>query len=278
MLGAGFLLVLAVFGARGPPSAPSLPVVGCRPFSVLRHLYLCAMTVLSPRKRRLRSVWDSRVDQWADTVDESPAFAQLRERMLQLAAPVDSDRCLDLGAGTGFLTLPLAALARSVQATDLSEEMLRSLREDAERTGAPITTLAADMAQLQLPGSSFELIVSSYAMHYLTDEDKQQLLGNMYRWVVPGGRIVVADMMVGRKLDRHHRGVFLQKASAMLRHGPAGWWRLAKNLARIGSGRGRLRPCPPDWWVAAVNDAGFSNVRYEHVISEAGIVIGTRSV
>ena len=236
------------------------------------------MTVLSPRKRRLRSVWDSRVDQWADTVDESPAFAQLRERMLQLAAPVDSDRCLDLGAGTGFLTLPLAALTRSVQATDLSEEMLRSLREDAERTGAPITTLAADMAQLQLPGSSFELIVSSYAMHYLTDEDKQQLLRNMYRWVVPGGRIVVADMMVGRKLDRHHRGVFLQKASAMLRHGPAGWWRLAKNLARIGSGRGRLRPCPPDWWVAAVNDAGFSNVRYEHVISEAGIVIGTRSV
>src|SRR5665647_60126 len=101
VLGAGFLLVLAVFGARGPPSAPSLPVVGCRPFSVLRHLYLCAMTVLSPRKRKLRSVWDSRVDQWADTVDESPAFAQLRERMLQLAAPVDSDRCLDLGAGTG---------------------------------------------------------------------------------------------------------------------------------------------------------------------------------
>jgi len=236
------------------------------------------MTKLSPRKLRLRSVWDNRVDQWAETVDESPAFAQLRERMLQLAAPVATDRCLDLGAGTGFLTLPLAELASSVQATDLSAKMLLSLRADAEQAAAPITTLVADMAQLQLPASSFELIVSSYAMHYLTDDDKQELLGNMHRWVVPGGRIVVADMMVGRKLDKHHRGVFLQKASTMLRRGPAGWWRLATNVVRIGSGRGRLRPCPPDWWVSAVDDAGFSDVSYEHVFSEAGIVVATRSL
>jgi SAM-dependent methyltransferase len=236
------------------------------------------MTVLTRRKRRLRSVWDRRVDQWADTVDESPAFAQLRERVLQLAAPVDTDRCLDLGAGTGFLTLRLAALTSGVLATDLSSEMLRSLREDAEKAEAPVNTLVADMAQLKLPASSFELIVSTYAMHYLTDDDKLQLLRNMHRWVVPGGRIVVADMMVGRKLDKHHRRVFLQKASAMLRHGPAGWWRLAINVARIGSGRGRLRPCPPDWWVAAVNDAGFSDVSYEHVFSEAGIVLATRPV
>ncbi|MHB1473816.1 MAG: class I SAM-dependent methyltransferase [Dermatophilaceae bacterium] len=234
------------------------------------------MTKLSPRQRRLRSVWDNRVDEWADIVEESPGFAQLRERMLELAAPAATDRCLDLGAGAGFLTLPLAALASSVQATDLSAEMLRSLRADAERTGAPVTTLVADMAQLQLPASSFELIVSSYAMHYLTDVDKQQLLRNMHRWVVPGGRIVLADMMVGRKLDQHHREVFREKALAMLRRGPAGWWRLAKNVARIGSGKGRLRPCPPGWWVAAVNDAGFSDVRYEHIISEAGIVVGTR--
>ena len=240
--------------------------------------YADSMTKLSPRQRRLRSVWDNRVDQWAETVEGSSGFAQLRERMLQLAAPVDTDRCLDLGAGTGFLTLPLAALTSGVLATDLSSKMLRSLHADAERAEAPITTLVADMAQLQLPASSFELIVSSYAMHYLTDDDKRQLLRNMHRWVVPGGRIVVADMMVGRKLDKHHRRVFLQKASAMLRRGPAGWWRLATNVARIGSGRGRLRPCPPDWWVAAVNGAGFSDVSYEHVFSEAGIVVATRSL
>ena len=49
------------------------------------------------------------------------------------------------------------------------------------------------------------------------------------------------------------------------------------NVARIGSGKGRLRPCPPDWWIDAVTDAGFGDVRYEHVISEAGIVFARRS-
>lgn len=234
------------------------------------------MTKLSLRKRRLRTVWDHRVDQWTETVEASPGFAQLRERMLQLAAPAPTDRCLDLGAGTGFLTLPLAELVASVQASDLSEQMLGSLRADAARAGAPVTTLVSDMAQLQLPPASFDLIVSSYAMHYLADDDKALLLRHMHGWLVPGGRIVVADMMVGRKLDKHHRRVFLDKATAMLRQGPAGAWRLATNVARIGSGRGRLRPCPPDWWIAAVNDAGFADVRYEHVFSEAGIVFARR--
>ncbi len=231
---------------------------------------------LSMRQRRLRSVWDDRVDQWSGTVDGSAAFAQLRERMLQLAAPVPTDRCLDLGAGTGFLTLPLAEMVASVLATDLSAEMLGSLRANAMHTAAPVTTRAADMAQLELAPDSFELIVSSYAMHYLTDADKQLLLGKMFDWLVPGGRIVISDMMMGRKLDHHHRQVFWEKAVAMLRRGPAGWWRLVKNVARIGSGRGRLRPCPPDWWIAAVNDVGFTGVTYEHVISEAGVVVGTR--
>jgi hypothetical protein len=47
----------------------------------------------------------------------------------------------------------------------------------------------------------------------------------------------------------------------------------AAAAAAAGSGS-----CPPESWVAAVKDAGFSNVRYENVISEAGIVVATRSV
>jgi len=70
--------------------------------------------------------------------------------------------------------------------------------------------------------------------------------------------------------------VLADKASAMLRQGPSGWWRLLKNIARIGSGRGRLHPCTPAWWTQALQTAGYNAVRYEHVSSEAGIVVGTR--
>ncbi|MDA8439187.1 MAG: class I SAM-dependent methyltransferase [Propionibacterium sp.] len=196
--------------------------------------------------------------------------------MLDVAHPVATDRCLDLGAGAGFMTIALVDRAASVHAVDISPEMLLALRAKVPPTGAVVTTTVADMARLQLPSASFDLVVSNYAMHYLTDADKKKLVHDVHDWLVPGGRVVIGDMMVGRKLDRYHRGVFREKAIAMLRQGLPGWWRLAKNVARIGSGTGRLRPCPPDWWVAALDGAGFSDVRYEHVRSEAGVVVGTR--
>lgn len=208
---------------------------------------------------------------------DSPAFATLRQRILATAAPSETDRCLDLGAGTGFLSLPLAQRAASVEAVDLSEAMLASLRLEAERAGVLVATRAANLADLRLADGSFDLIVSSYALHYLDDVDKHALLRRMHAWLAPGGRIVIADMMVGRSFDPHHRQVLRSKAVAMLRRGPAGWWRLAKNIARIGTGRGRLHPCPPSWWTQAVTQAGYREVAYEHVISEAGIVAARRT-
>ncbi len=174
------------------------------------------------------------------------------------------------------MTVPLARRVASVLAVDLSPAMLESLRDQAAQVAGTVTTQTADMAQLNQPAGSFDLIMSSYAMHYLLDEDKTALLLRMWDWLTPGGRVVISDMMLGRSLDRHHRQVLADKASAMLRQGPSGWWRLLKNIARIGSGRGRLHPCTPAWWTQALQTAGYNAVRYEHVSSEAGIVVGTR--
>ena len=230
------------------------------------------------RRNRLRSVWDERVAQWDDTVSTSTSFARLRHRVLELAEPKPDDRCLDLGAGTGFLSVPLAGRTARVLAVDLSPEMLSTLEVAARQSGRTIATYATDIGQLRLPRGSNDLIVSSYAMHYLPDVDKRAVLRRAHDWLAPGGRLVIADMMVGRKFDEHHRRVFWEKALTMLRRGPAGWWRLGKNVVRIGSGQGRLRPCPPEWWQAAVTEAGFLDVAYEHVVSEAGIVTGRTSV
>lgn len=210
-------------------------------------------------------------------MESSPTFAVLRTRMLDVAQPTAVDRCLDLGAGTGFLTLPLAKQVASVLAVDLSAAMLESLTSQATAAGLNITTEAANMAELQRPPASLDLVVSGYAMHYLLDADKEALLRRIHGWLVPGGRLVISDMMLGRSLDRHHRRVLADKAAAMLSRGPAGWWRLIKNVARIGTGRGRLHPCTPDWWSKALVEAGYADVRYEHVGSEAGLISGRTS-
>lgn len=227
------------------------------------------------RSRALKRLWDRRVEGWSDTVESSPVFAVLRSRLLELAQPQPADRCLDLGAGSGFLTIPLAQQTANVHAVDLSAGMLASLRAQADQTGdVTITTQIGDMAGVAFAPASYDLVVSAYAMHYLLDPQKLILLRRAYDWLAPGGRLLVSDMMLGRSLDQHHRRVFADKAGAMLRHGPAGWWRLAKNIGRIALKRGRLHPCTPAWWSNALTEAGFTHVTYEHVSSEAGIVRG----
>jgi len=62
----------------------------------------------------------------------------------------------------------------------------------------------------------------------------------------------------------------------LLRQGPAGAWRLARNAAQLGMGVGENRPWRPDWWALALSEAGFVEVRYVDVVAEAGIVAGVR--
>lgn len=60
---------------------------------------------------------------------------------------------LDLGAGTGRVTLPLAAAGHDVTAVDLDPELLEALQGRAAEQGVPVETVAADLRTLdeQLP-------------------------------------------------------------------------------------------------------------------------------
>ena len=197
--------------------------------------------------------------------------------MLAISAPTPLDDCVDLGAGTGFVALALAPLVESVLAVDISPVMAESLTERAAQAGLRnVRTEVADLRTFRLPAASVDLIVSSYALHHLRDRDKRALAAEAARWLRPGGRIVVADMMFGRGATPRDREILREKAAAFAARGPAGWWRLAKNLARYGLGVGCEHPAAPQFWQLALRDAGFTDVRFEQVVAEAGIVSGTR--
>jgi ubiquinone/menaquinone biosynthesis C-methylase UbiE len=201
---------------------------------------------------------------------------QVRDRLLAISGPRPADACVDLGAGTGFVALALAPLVDSVLAVDISPEMAESLDARAAQAGLRnVRAEVADLRAFELPTASVDLVVSSYALHHLKDEDKQALAAEMARWLRPGGRVVVADMMFGRGTTRRDREILREKAKALAGKGPAGCWRIAKNLARYGLGVGHEHPAAPQFWQRALSDAGFAGVRFEAVIAEAGIVSGT---
>ena len=201
----------------------------------------------------------------------------MRDRLLAISGPGPADACVDLGAGTGFVALALAPVAGSVLAVDISPGMAESLAVRAAEAGlSNVTTEVADLRTFRMPAASVDLVVSSYALHHLRDEDKRTLAAEAARWLRPGGRLVVADMMFGRGASQRDREILRKKAAAFAAKGPAGWWRIAKNLGRYGLGVGHEHPASPEFWQLALRDAGFTDVRFESVVAEAGIVSGTR--
>ncbi|MEV6288349.1 methyltransferase domain-containing protein [Kribbella sp. NPDC051770] len=95
----------------------------------------------------------------------------------------DELRVADLGCGEGELALRLASAGASVVAIDASAAMLSRTTEHPQ-----IRYLQEDLARLDLPASSLDLVVSSLALHYV--EDFIGLVSRVAHWLVPGGRFV----------------------------------------------------------------------------------------
>ena len=227
------------------------------------------------RQTKLRTMWDSRVGGWHDHVQHSPAFDAIRAAIIDAAALQPLDRVVDLGAGSGFVALALAPAVDEVVAVDLAPRMLEVLGKEATELGVEnVVGEAADLATYDLPPASVDVIVSCYALHHLADADKAALLMRARRWLRPGGRIVVADMMFGRGTTAQDRRILKQKVVALARKGPAGVWRIAKNLLRFGLRIGSERPASPTFWTETFARAGLHGVEYRPIVGEAGLVVG----
>jgi len=96
-------------------------------------------------------------------------------------------RVLDLGCGFGwFCRWARQQGADDVVGIDVSEKMLARARADTDDPA--ITYTRADMEHLALSPSSFDLVYSSLAFHYVEGLDR--LLGEVHSALVPGGHLV----------------------------------------------------------------------------------------
>ena len=224
----------------------------------------------------LTKVWDHHVGD-AEEIARSAGFQALRDRILELAQPQPGDRVVDIGAGTGLLTLPLAEQTAHVWAIDIAPAMCEYLRTKAASAELENVDVAvASAVSLPLVDASAELVVSNYCFHHLDDAGKERALREAARVLVPGGRFVFGDMMfrVG-VADARDREVVSAKVRAMLRKGPRGVLRLAKNGLRFASGTWE-QPARAQWWEGALARCGFVDVRVDVLAHEGGIAFARK--
>jgi ubiquinone/menaquinone biosynthesis C-methylase UbiE len=222
--------------------------------------------------------WDQHVLE-AEELARSEGFERLRDEIVRLARPGPDDVVVDVGAGTGLLTLALAPRVAKVWAVDISIAMLGYLAMKAANDGlANVETAPANAVRLPLADRSASLVVSNYCYHHLSDDDKERGLVEVFRVLAPGGRVVIGDMMFRIQMgDQRSRQVVASKIRSFLRRGPAGLLRLLKNALRLLFGRWE-QPADADWWRRALERAGYTNIRIRLLEHEGGIITARRAL
>lgn len=115
-------------------------------------------------------------------------------------------KILDLGCGDGSMTLNLLTKSRilSYLGCDLSKPALDIAKQQAANLQIDARFLCDDMLNVveELPAGSVDLVVSSYAIHHLNAQKKEQLLQGIDRVLTATGRFVLIDIFREPSEDR----------------------------------------------------------------------------
>lgn len=138
--------------------------------------------------------------------------ATFKPALVQQAAIEEGHRVLDLGCGTGTLTLMIEREhpEASLVGLDADPAILSIAREKASRSGSGsasgIEWMLGSAVELPFEKDSFDRVVSSLVFHHLDPEQKQAALSEVHRILRSDGQLHVADW--GRPHDPLMRATF----------------------------------------------------------------------
>jgi tRNA (cmo5U34)-methyltransferase len=121
-----------------------------------------------------------------------PCYDELQDVVAAATIGVEALRILELGTGTGETARRVLAVHPNARLVgiDSSEAMLAVAR------AALRADLQVQRLEDPLPKGPFELAVSVLAIHHLEPADKRDLFDRVRKELTPGGRFVLADVIV----------------------------------------------------------------------------------
>ncbi|HEU4619539.1 MAG TPA: class I SAM-dependent methyltransferase [Gammaproteobacteria bacterium] len=186
--------------------------------------------------------------------------------------PAGSRVAVDLGAGSGFQSIPLARLGFSVTAIDLDGKLLAELRANA--AGESIRTIEGDLLDFaRYVDAPVELAVcmQDTLLHLESKADVRRLFRDLFEALEPAGRFVITYRDLSRELTELDRFIpvrsdaeriltcFLEyepetvNVHDLLYRRDAAGWSFKKSYYR------KLR-LSPDWVADELASAGFGAV------------------
>jgi ubiquinone/menaquinone biosynthesis C-methylase UbiE len=145
---------------------------------------------------------------YADDERQNEAEAQALAAARLAGCPPRGD-LLDVACGFGRHSLPLARASYRVVGVDRSEDLLAEARRRAGDERWP-KLVRADYRDLPFADESFDAALNLFtSLGYLGDEEDTKVLGEIYRVLRPGGRLVIEtlhrDLLVRQFREREWR-------------------------------------------------------------------------
>lgn len=139
-------------------------------------------------------------DEAADTFDEEPDHGLLDpsvraawDERLAGWLPDRAGELLDLGCGTGSLSLLAAGRGHRITGVDLSPRMVERARAKLAGTGAEVLT--GDAARPPVEGRTFDVILARHVVWALPDHEAA--LRHWWSLLRPGGRLILVEGVWG---------------------------------------------------------------------------------
>ncbi len=124
---------------------------------------------------------------------------RMRRETVERAGVAPGQSVLDVGCGTGSLTLAAKAAAGSgdVHGIDPAPEMIEVSRKKAARARVDIDFRIGVIEELPFPDATFDIVLSSLMLHHLPADLKRRGLAEIARVLKPGGCFFAVDMAPG---------------------------------------------------------------------------------
>lgn len=158
------------------------------------------------------TLWDREASTFDDAWDHGLRGEDARRAWESLLLPLVGDapaRVVDLGCGTGTLSLLLASHGHDVTGVDFSPRMIELARAKQQAAGAAATFIHADAADPPLADGDFDVVLSRHVLWAMPDPTEA-----LRRWgeiLRPGGIALLVE-------GRWHTDVGLtaERATALL--------------------------------------------------------------